>query len=177
MRTRQFLPCGVLTALLMLSVPMAHATDGGQRVHRCLGQHGEVVFTGLPCAADAATAGAAAEDTPSAVPVDRCAASREELRARIAAAIAQRHPNALAGLLRWRGIGASAATAHLRTLRELAQRPLLGIDDSADAAQGEAGIRSASDGLRVRTGSGDAGGVREQVFGVSVEGGCYWLAW
>lgn len=104
------------------------------------------------------------------MPADRCASSREALRARIADAIARRDPNALAGLAGWHGIGASAAAAHLRTLRDLVQRPLLAIDDDDDAT-GEIA------GLRVRTGSAESGGVREYTFGVRVAGGCYWLSW
>ena len=150
----------------MLAFTPAHAADDGQRVHRCVGQHGEIVFSGLPCGADPASAGVAADPTVASPPADRCATSPDQLRTRIAAAITQRDPNALAGLARWHGIGAGAASAHLRTLRELVQRPLLAIDDAADDA-----------GLRVRTGGGDAGSVREYTFGVSAMNGCYWLDW
>lgn len=158
--------------LLSVGVPLAHAADGGQRVHRCVGQHGEIVFTGLPCKADPTNTG---PDTAAPAPTDRCAASRDELRTRIAAAIARRDPNALAGLARWQGIGANAASAHLRTLRELVQRPLLAIDDDGDVGAEAADTGGAA--LRVRSGSGDTGGVREYTFGVSVVGGCYWLVW
>ena len=158
---------------LLLSIPLAQGAESGQRVHRCIGAQGEIVFSGLPCSAGATDASAG--DPASAVTPapGACAASRKELRDRVMTAIAQHDPNALAGLLRWRGVG--NVDARLRTLRELVQRPLLAIDDDGEAG-GDASTAPASETLRVRTGSGDAG-VREQTFGVTVEGGCYWLGW
>lgn len=141
----------------------AHAQDG-QAVHRCAGRRGEIVFSGLPCSVAAEAVGGIA--TPSApVPAaDSCPAGDAELRERVAAAIARRDPNALAGLMRWQGVGSAAAAQRLRSLRLLAQKPLLAIEDDAGT-------------LRVRTGSGDDGGVRELVFGTESANGCRWLAW
>lgn len=155
-----------------------------QRVHRCVGQHGEIVFSGLPCSGEsAAIAGVSAiADGATTAPLPQqaavsaaCPASREELRERIAAAIARRNANGFASLLRWNGIGGGGANSRMRELRDLTQRPLLTIDDG-DAAADEA-KPAAADGLRVRTGSGAEGGVREHAFGVSAGAGCYWLEW
>jgi hypothetical protein len=153
-----------------------YGTDNGQKVHRCAGHHGEIVFSGLPCTAtESATAALSAASTTALPAADSCPASREALRDRIVAAIARHDPNALAGMLRWRGVGAAAADSRLRTLRELTRHALLAID--SDAATTDAAESEVAAGLRVRTGGGDAGGMHEHAFGVSEEGGCFWLVW
>jgi hypothetical protein len=136
----------------------------GQSIHRCAGRHGEIVFSGVPCAAAPDAIGGADMPAAAAPAADSCPANDTELRERIAAAIARHDPNALAGLMRWQGIGSAAATQRLRSLRQLAQKPLLAIEDDAGA-------------LRVRTGSGEDGGVRELTFGTESANGCRWLAW
>ncbi|HEY0180694.1 MAG TPA: hypothetical protein VGC30_13830 [Dokdonella sp.] len=152
----------VLSAIVLGAVAAA-SSGATPRVHRCLGEHGETAFSDAPCAAAAdAPAAAIAESAPRA-----CPASREALRDRMAEAITQHDANALAGLLRWRGVGSGAARADLRALRELAERPLLSIDADDDGRTG----------LRVRTGGGEAGGTRELRFDVAADGGCYWLTW
>jgi hypothetical protein len=83
----------------------------------------------------------------------------------------------MAGILRWRGVGGATANSRLRTLRDLVRQPLLAIDGNDTAAVSDDDDANAVGGLLVRTGGGDSGGVREHAFGVSVEGGCYWLSW
>lgn len=141
----------------------AQAQDG-QSIHRCAGRHGEIVFSGVPCTAAPEAIGGIAVPAAVAPAADSCPANDTELRERVAAAIARRDPNALAGLMRWQGIGSAAATQRLRSLRQLAHKPLLAIEGDAGA-------------LRVRTGSGDGGGVRELTFGTESANGCRWLAW
>ena len=136
----------------------------GQAVHRCAGRHGEIVFSGMPCRAAPEALGGLATPAAPAPAADSCPASDAELRERVAAAVARRDPNALAGLMRWQGVGSAAAAQRLRSQRQLAQKPLLAIE--GDAAT-----------LRVRTGSGDDGGVRELLFGTESANGCRWLAW
>jgi predicted deacylase len=170
MRLRHFDFC-VLLLVAALSASAHAQTNAPQTVHRCVGAHGEVVFSGLPCgesnaAPIAATPAPAAGDGPAST---ACPATRIELRDRVAAAIARRDANAIAGLLRWRGVGAASTSGRLKELNQLAQRPLLAIDDDASADSGDA--------LRVRTGSGDSGGVREHRFDVGNDGSCYWLTW
>jgi hypothetical protein len=190
-----------LLVCILLPVSPAGATggDSGQPVHRCVGGHGETVFSGLPCAATG-TASASAEASGLAVAAApaggpggapdaarACAASRDELRERVAAAIALRDANTLAGLMRWRGVGAGTADRRLRTLRDLVKRPLLAIEaDTGDDAFDVAGPGWSADAedaedteevLHVRTGSGADDGVREHTFGVSLLEGCYWLTW
>lgn len=165
---------GARSALwLAAALPLAYA-DSGPRVHRCIGPHGEIAFSDVPCATAATTAGTDPATAP-APPVQACAASGAELEERIGAALARRDANALAGLLHWRGVGAGEVAQRLRALRELVERPLLAIE--ADVAQEDDGLAGVSDGLRVRTGGADTGGVREQVFGVNADGVCYWLTW
>lgn len=146
-----------------------HAQDAGQRVHRCVGAHGEIVFSGLPCTADSGAVTSTAATIVS-VADGACPASPDALRERIAAAIARQDANALAGLLRWRGVGAAEAASRLAQLRQLAQRPLLAIDV-------DGGSESPGGSMRVRTGSNERDGVREHRFGLSLESGCHWLTW
>lgn len=156
------LACAVLACGSRVALPQ----DGdGQRVHRCVGAHGEIAFSGLPCG----TAGRSGPDadataTPSELPpADSCPASPAQLRDRLAAAIARHDANAVAGMIRWHGLGGEAANQRLRELRELVRHPLLALDPG--------------DVLTVRTGSGATGGVRSHAFGIDAEGGCYWLRW
>ncbi len=169
MPTSRLVQTFVLSAAIAVIAPAAHAADG-QPVHRCAGRHGEIVFSGTPCTAGTALGASADATTPATTDVRQCPTSREELVERVAAAIGRSDVNALAGLLRWGDVGAGAADGRLRALRELAARPLLAIDGYAD---GDARV----DGLRVRTGGGDAGGVREHDFSISVAAGCHWLDW
>ncbi|HEY0229929.1 MAG TPA: hypothetical protein VGC55_01640 [Dokdonella sp.] len=158
----------------LLAAPLAAQDGVGQTVHRCVGQHGEIVFSGLPCAENGATdiaaKAATGTDIPAAFP-STCPASRDELRERISIAIGRRDSNALAGLLRWSGVSGGAAKSRLRELAELTQRPLLGVDAGDDDAS------RSGDAFRVRTGSNESGGVREHTFGISADTGCYWLTW
>ena len=160
----------------------AIARAEGQSVHRCIGAQGEIVFSGLPCGAAGTT------DAPSSAPPDIersiaapvCPASADALRSLIAQALARRDANAIAGVLRWDGVGGAEARRRLSELAELATRPLLGIDldGSGEAAAGDpaAALPAA---LTVRTGSGGDGdgGTREHEFRISTSGGCYWLDW
>lgn len=171
-----------LSAILLTTAAVAdgdYAKDNGQNVHRCVGLHGEIVFSGLSCAASAST-GTELSPTAGAAPLpaaDSCPASRSELRERLVATIARHDPNALAGMLRWRGVGGEAAKARLRILRNLTRRPLLAIDGTADTQPDDDGAVATAEGMYVRTGGGDSGGVHEHAFGVALEGGCYWLVW
>lgn len=167
-------------ALLIALAAPARAAPDGQTVHRCIGAHGEIVFSGLACSGGT-TANASAPGTDSAastLSTDTCPTSREALHDRIGAAITRHDPNALASLLRWRGVGARAAGDRLRSLRDLVQRPLLAVDrgDAGDTAS-DTPAAATGDTLRVRTGSNESDGVREHRFGVEVEGACYWLVW
>lgn len=174
------MPGVALGAWLLVAMAVAQSSPVGQTIHRCIGAHGEIVFSGLACAAGtSANAPAPSPDsTAQTLAPATCPTSRDELDDRISAAIARHDPNALGGLLRWRGIGASAANVRLRALRDLVKRPLLAMDggDSDDATDGAAAIPFA-DTLRVRTGSNERDGVREHQFGVDVERTCYWLVW
>lgn len=153
----------VLSSVLLMAAGAAFAQDTGQHVHRCAGQHGEVVFSGLPCA-EASLAGVSAGTSGTgAPPADSCPASYEELRDRLGAAITRHDANTIAGLLHWRGVGGATADERLRELRELVRHPLL------DLASGG--------GLHVRTGSNTTGGVHEHSFGVEEGAGCWWLTW
>ena len=154
-----------LLPILLFAASCASAQDDGQRVHRCVGRRGDIVFSGLPCnemslAGGSAEAGAAVGSAP---PANSCPVSYEELRERLSAAIARHDANTIAGMLHWRGVGGAVAAERLHSLRELVRHPLLDLDSGA--------------GLFVRTGSNTTGGVHEHAFGVEEDAGCWWLTW
>jgi hypothetical protein len=158
----------------------AHAE--GQTVHRCIGEHGEISFSGLPCAAASAPAVSVSSSGPSSIAGDRtsamrtCPASEDALRTLIADAFTRRDANALAGVMRWNGVGGAAARQRMRELSEMTERPLLGIDIDRGTGETAAGDASAAEPamLTVHTGS-LAGGAGEYAFRLMPSGGCYWL--
>jgi hypothetical protein len=123
-----------------LAAPIEHAD--GQSVHRCIGEHGEITFSGLPCtgatAAPVGANGASANATisngsPQYSAGAACPATLDALRDAIAAAFARRDANAIAGIVRWDGVGGGAARERMRDLAALIASPLLGIDIQSDA--------------------------------------------
>jgi hypothetical protein len=164
------------------------ARADGQLVHRCIGVHGEISFSGLPCAQAGATdappssaAATASTDVRGAV-ADTCPASADALRDLVASAFARRDANTLAGVMRWDGVGGAEARSRMRELAELTRRPLLGVDFGEGAAPADdAGVDPSAAAaettwLTVRTGTLE-GGPGDQTFRVVPEGGCYWLEW
>ncbi len=154
----------LLAVLLVASaLPGQVVADAGQRVHRCVGHNGEIVFSGLRCGEEASAIGA-----PGAAPAaerpraDECARSAAELRERVLAAIARHDANAIAAAMQWAGISGSAARQRMAELRALVDAPLLSLD-------------AAPDGFDLRTGGAAEGGQRSVHFGVYDEAGCYWL--
>lgn len=180
MQKREYMLVAALGVCLTALTAVAESAPTGQAIHRCIGAHGEIVFSGQACASGTATnaQSPSVDPTAPAAPTDACPTSREALSDRIRSAIARHDPNALGGLLRWRGVSASAANSRLRSLRDLVQRPLLAMDaGDNDDATGDASANTTGDAVRVRTGSNERDGVREHRFGVDVEGTCYWLVW
>ena len=116
-----------------------------------------------------------------------CPASVETLRTLIAEALARRDANAIAGVMRWDGVGGAAARQRMREITELAARPMLGIDASGRRGPVQAAPDAPEDAeivqpappttLLVRTGSSEDGGSREHEFGIIHSEGCYWLDW
>jgi hypothetical protein len=157
-------------------------------VHRCIGQHGEIAFSGTRCAdgrelgsTDAESA-APSTSTPRSAPEPRastsptCPATPDALRDRIAEAFARRDANTLSGVMRWDGVSGGAANARMRELVELTERPLMGIELGGEAIEASLGDEPppAATLLTVRTG-GLAGGESEREFRVTQSGGCYWI--
>jgi hypothetical protein len=170
--------------LLGLSASAIAHADDGQRVHRCVGEHGEIVFSGLPCGAGArigADAGTSASNTQSAVAL-ACPRSAGELRSVLGDALSRHDTNAVASLVRWDGVRGAEARERLREIADLGARPLLGIelDAGAEAAfesSGETDGESPPVELVVRTGSDEHGSPREHAFRIGASSGCYWLDW
>jgi hypothetical protein len=156
--------------------------DDGQRVHRCVGEHGEIVFSGLPCGGASFDARAATpvRDAGAAVALT-CPRSPEELRSVLGDALSRHDTNAIASLVRWDGVGGAEARERLREIADLGARPLLGIELDADvdapAASMETDDTPLPGELVVRTGSSEHGAPREHAFRVEASSGCYWLDW
>jgi hypothetical protein len=183
------LQCLCLLALLA-SASFAHAQHA-QPIYRCIGPHGEPVFSGQPCGTPAPVPGtnAPAQGTGSGAV---CAASPEALRQAIAGAFAARDVNQLAGLILWRGMDQGSARSTLRSLAAWLKQPLTGIapaqaagppfadpDSGPPPAASTGGPASASSvalspptGFDVSTGGVD-GMTRD--FGLVESGGCWWL--
>ena len=170
--------------LLVLSTCAIARADDGQRVHRCVGEHGEIVFSGLPCRGDArfdARATTSVRDARSAVALT-CPRSAEELRSVLGDALARHDTNAVASLVRWDGVGGAEARERLREIADLGARPLLGIELDADVdaqpSSSDPDDASLPPGeLIVRTGSSAHGAPREHAFHIGASSGCYWLDW
>ena len=112
-----------------------------QDMHRCLGAHGEPVFSDRPC--NAANAGATSQgsvghvDAASALIRGRCAASTEELRGLVITAMQARDTIAFSGLILWGDGAAKSVRAQLSTLATLTQEPLQSVElELATASQG-----------------------------------------
>jgi hypothetical protein len=169
-----------LALLFVLAAPAVAQTDNGQRVHRCIGEHGEIVFSGLACSGaevrvDPRPSLSPAINAASAVAMT-CPRSPAELRDLFANALSRRDTNAITSLVRWNGVGGAEAHERLKEIAELGQRPLLGVELDTDTRLPE-DVPEPSGTLTVRTGSTSYGGPREREFRVGVGGGCYWLDW
>jgi hypothetical protein len=181
-----------LALAVALIAPCALAHAQGQTVHRCIGAQGEIEFSGVACATPLPSAAPSSSSASSPMgrsiaPVN-CPASVETLRSLIADALARRDANAIAGMMRWNGVGGAAARQRMREIAELAARPMLGIDASGSVeltavAQDTSGdsaivpLPSPAQTLLVRTGGSEDGGSREHEFGIVHSDGCYWLDW
>lgn len=180
----------VCLLLLLACASLAHAQTA-QPVYRCIGAHGEPVFSGQSCGTPAPAAGtnAPAQGTGFSA---MCAASPEALRQAIADAFATRDVNQLAGLILWRGMDQGSARTTLRSLAAWLKQPLTGIAFTrtagppfADTDSGPPPVTSSGEpasassvtalpptGFDVSTGGVD-GTTRD--FGLIESGGCWWL--
>ncbi|MGH8116201.1 MAG: DUF4124 domain-containing protein [Rhodanobacteraceae bacterium] len=169
--------------VLMACAPWAHA-----HIYRCIGAHGEPVFSGQPCANPIPT-NARNPVTPDQGSDSVCAGSPQQLRAAIAQAFAAHDVNRMAGLLLWRGLDEAAARATLHSLSAWVKQPLAGIavaratgppslvsDPPPASSSDDFIVPTASlerpTGFVVSTGGGD-GSTRD--FGITEIGGCWWL--
>lgn len=169
------------------------------QVHRCLGANGEPVFTDQPCGAQepsidagqsangvapVSSSGAAitASGAQSAGTNASCPRSPQALRDRIALAFDRDDPNALSGLIDWRGYDRSGASARLREFNDWLKQPLSGIQfngppDPSGAQPGDADYvqtRPWSVAVTTQPRGEDRADTRD--FGVMQRGGCWWLS-
>lgn len=126
----------VPTLLVFFALAFLARPACGTGIHRCVAADGTPVFTDQPCSslddmpASSGTRGPwHVGSTPRFCPADRKALER-----RVVAAFRQHDPNALAGLMLWRGYAASMADDILRRLSHLVRQPLLGFVGEPAAA-------------------------------------------
>lgn len=162
---------------LIAGAPLAHA-----QIYRCIGAHGEPVFSGQPCGSPAPSSSKA--DATSNTFGDVCAASPQALRQAIGEAFTTHDVNRLAGLILWRGMDQASARSTLRSLAEWLKQPLSGIavasaagppfDDtqaSPAVTAGDANVPPlAPTGFEISTADGAT-----RDFGIIEFGGCWWL--
>jgi hypothetical protein len=182
-----------LSCLLALlgCVPLAHAQTA-QPVYRCIGVHGEPVFSGQPCGTPASAPGSTAASMQGNGFGAVCAASPDALRQAVAGAFASRDVNQFAGLVLWRGMDQGSARATLRSLTQWLKQLLTGIAIARAAgppfvgaalgppsvatigqpASASSVAESPPTGLDISTGGVD-GATRD--FGLVESGGCWWL--
>lgn len=175
---------------LLACAPLAHAQQA-QPVYRCIGAHGEPVFSGQPCGTPA-PARAANAPTQGNTFSTVCAGSPQALRQAIAGAFATRDVNQLAGLILWKGMDQNSARATLRALAAWLKQPLTGIaitraagppiaesdpspvpvSSSGAPASASSVAASPPTGFDVSTGGVDG---TSRDFGLVESGGCWWL--
>ncbi len=175
---------------LLACAPLAHAQHD-QPVYRCIGPHGEPVFSGQPCGTPAPAPGTSASVRGTGFSAV-CATSPEALRQAIARAFAAHDVNQLAGLILWYGMDQGSARTALRSLSAWLKQPLTGIAVTraagppfADADSGPPPVTTSGEpasassvaalpptSLDVSTGGVD-GATRD--FGLVESGGCWWL--
>lgn len=171
---KSIVQCLCLFALVACA-PLAHA-----QIYRCIGAHGEPVFSGQPCGNPAPSSNSAG--TTDNTFGDVCAASPQALRQAIGEAFTTHDVNRLAGLILWRGMDQASARSVLRSLAEWLKQPLAGIaivraagspfDGAFPAASTGANDASPSapTGFEISTSDG-----ARRDFGVTEFGGCWWL--
>lgn len=174
-------------AALVACATLAHA-QAQAHVYRCIGAHGEPVFSGQPCGAPAPAHGGNTAVQGGGFG-DVCAGSPQALRQAIAGAFEIHDVNRLSGLILWRGMGQASARATLRSLAAWLKQPLAGIAiayaagppfadtgpwsaGTADIPAGASSVPSPPSGFEISTGGGD-GSTRD--FGITEFGGCWWL--
>lgn len=171
-------------------------------IYRCIGAHGDAVFSDQPCAAMQATpisappsmaASTATTTASSPLPI-LCAANLGKLRQGIIEAFARHDANRLAGLFLWDGYSQDAVIAHIRSLGKLTEESLLDISTPSSTStqlgpppaqsSGTIALAPFASGstpaptpdahqLVLRT-DGD-NGLQEQRFDLVHRAGCVWL--
>ena len=167
-----------LFAALVILAPLQNGYAQG--MHRCVGAHGEPVFSDRPCDAGHAAPDAAGSvghiDSAATLIQGRCAASPEELRDLVISAMRTRDTIAFSGLILWTQSGAGAVREQLRTLATLTNEPLhsaeLELTTDAD------GLPSGGQTLLLRTlrNADRVPQMAETRYALVNRDGCWWLA-
>ncbi len=190
-----------LTVLLLIALAWPGQAAAQTVIHRCVGMHGNPVFTDQPCASLNATPvtdshlplpHAPAGDAPEAL----CAATAADLRQAVVDAFAHRNANRLAGLMLWDGHDQEAVVAAIGQLADAMEQPLLDIQAGASGdlarttptgpgatarspplAAARSGLPSPDEGTLVlhTAGNDGSGRPRELRFDMVRRAGCLWL--
>lgn len=152
-----------------------------QSIHRCLGVHGEPVFSDRPCNAGHSPNTTASSlghvETAPALVRGRCAASTTELRDLVIAAMQARDSIAFSGLILWHPSDPEATRTRLRGLATLIQESLQSAElesamDSQELPSGAAHwllLRTLHNAERVPQ-------MAETRYALINHDGCWWLA-
>jgi len=102
-------------------------------VHRCIGAHGDAIFTDQPCEDIGAVVRpepvpAFGATNPQRVHAHDCARTVDDLRRGLEAALAAHDVNRIAGFYQWAGIGSEESALLLKRLQEIANRPLTAVN-------------------------------------------------
>lgn len=149
------------------------ALASNSAVYRCIGAHGETVFSGQPCtSADNQALGAVAPAPAAGATTYHftCPADAQALRDRVAAAFNSGDTNAFGALFLWNGFGTRAAYARLRELGRILRTPMVDLHVADDASGPTAGAA-----LVVTVGGDDAGANTTWQFPLVRQDGCTWL--
>ena len=185
-------------ALLLLAIFCVMRPAQAQ-VHRCIGANGEPVFTDQPCGAQEPSIGRGdsangiapavaggvtsnANGVQSAGTNAVCPRSPQALRERIALAFNSDDPNALAGLIDWRGYDRHSATNRMREFKQWLKQPLIGVElngppDPSGALPGDSDYAAPDPwSVTVLTQPRGEDFTNSRNFGVMQRGGCWWLS-
>ena len=188
----------LLLGLAILAISCV-ARSAHAQIHRCMGANGEPVFTDQPCGAQELSASvpgqgsssgpaapggitSSANGIQSAGTNAACPRSAQALRERIALAFNGDDPNALAGLIDWRGYDRHGANSRMRDFQHWLKEPLVGVEfsgppDPSGALPGDADyIAPDPSGVTVLTQPRGEGYTASRSFGVMQRGGCWWLS-
>lgn len=146
-------------------------------VHRCIGNHGEIAYSGQPCASMGNSVAPRPDNAGYRNFFQHCAVTKDDLIDRVAAAFDTGDVNLFGGLFLWRGMGSRNAYRQMSKLNELLQKPLIGIDlVSARGSAWRPPRPGSPQTLALLTAAAPGTAPTERRFSVVHRDGCLWLS-